>query len=215
MRRTDSVPQWAYPFAALLLIVACLMVNLLLRGNSAPIESAKTVLKSIPLYPGATQLVYDDTDTPGGKITHQATFCSIECARVTYEAPDRPQQVLRFYEQNAALSKWKFWGDSTFPDIRTYQYGSVEFKGWRLVPELPWLQARYFMRSDYHFDIRTEEKTRGTTGVEIVVRRLARMPSDTPIPTIPPPPPTAEITLPPGAIRTQQPPVPAPVPTRP
>lgn len=84
IRNIERLPRSIYIFAALLLLAACLLISLLPRGASYSVQSAKSVLQAIPLYPGATQIYREDTDTPGGQINHQHTFCSIECARVTY-----------------------------------------------------------------------------------------------------------------------------------
>ena len=215
MRR---LPRQVYPFIALLLIAACLLITLVPRASSGPVQSAKSMLQGIPLYPGATKIYREDTDTPGSKINHQATFCSIECARVTYEALERPQVVLHFYESHATLDKWRTRGSSSPPLERSYYFGPVEFRDWHLgSPDdgFPWFRPRYDMRRDYILDIRTDEKVRGITSVELVIRRLVPMPSDTPIPTLVPPPPTAPLPIVPGSVRTQEPSIPFPVPTAP
>ncbi len=220
IRNIERLPKKIYLIAAILLISACVLISLLPRAASDPIESAKSVLQGIPLYPGATQIYREDTDTQGGKIDHQDTFCSIECARVTYEAPDRPQQVLRFYESHATTGRWdrwRQWGAVSPVSGRTYYFGRVEFEGWQVFDSVfPWFRARYEMRLDYHIDIRAEDtKVPGITSVELIVRRRAPMPTDTPIPTLVPPPPTAPLPIVPGSVRTQQPKIPSTQPTAP
>jgi hypothetical protein len=214
VRRIDSVPRWAYPFAALLLIASCLMIGPLPRSTGAHVQSAKTLLQTIPLYPGAIILSRDDTDTPGGKINHQDTFCHIECARVIYEAQDQSEEVRIFYEIWARRSNWQVWG-STPPEY-SYIYGPRSVIRWHVIePGWPIFTAEYETKRDYMLDIKMREKGQRVTTVELIVHRFAPIPSDTPIPTLPPPPPTAVILVAPGSVRTQQPPVPAPIPTAP
>ena len=216
MRRVASLPRLAYLFVALILIAACLMISLLPRSTGRSIQSAKSVLQSIPLYPGATMLYRDDTDTPGGQINHYHTLCSIECARIIYETPQQPASLIHFYEGWASSQGWQHWGTSYLSVGRSYYQGLKEFKGWRFLGQpFPWVRAEYEMRQDHVVDMMTQNTSRGTTRVEFIVHRLAPMPSDTPIPTMPPPPPTKPIPVMPGSVRTQQPNLPASVPTVP
>lgn len=221
-RNIERLPKRIYLFAALLLIAACLLISLLPRTGSDPIESAKSVLQGIPLYPGATQIYREDTDTSGSQINHRWTFCSIECARITYEAPDRPGSIIDFYEHSLTLTHWRRprsdYQPTGTPFGGSYEYGPSVFRDWTIVMTdfgLPAPQARYDLDRYYLLDLQLEEKSRGITGVELIVRRLAPMASDTPIPTLPPPPPTAVIPIAPGSVMTAQPLVPAPLPTAP
>lgn len=220
IRNIERLPKRIYFFAALFLIAACLLTILLPRTASDPIQSAKSVLQTIPLYPGATQVYHEDTDTPGGTLSHQSTNCSIECARVTFEAPDGPKIITSFYEQWSATNTWQRQPTyyATPGDPMLFAYGPSEFRQWEIINTqwgFPWFRPRYEMRHDYLLDIRTEEKVRGITSVELIVHRLAPMASDTPIPTLPPPPPTAPIPIVPGSVRTQEPGIPLPLPTAP
>ncbi len=212
IRNIERLPQRIYLFAALLLIAACLLMSLLPRAASDPIQSAKSVLQAIPLYPGATRVFREDTDTPRGTIDHQYTNCTIECARVTYEAHNRPEMVIRFYESHASKNRWR--SDPSPPGGRSYYFGPHELVRWHLFEQdWPLFHPQYEMRRDYIIDVRTEEKARGISNVELIVRRLAPMPSDTPIPTLVPPPPTAPIPIVPGSVRTQEPNIPISLPT--
>jgi len=218
IRNIERLPKKIYLIAAILLIAACGLISLLPRTVSDPIVSAKSVLQTIPLYPGATQIYREVTDTPGSQINHQSTFCSIECARMTYEAPDRREMVIRFYQSQTSSNKWLPRGDGYIQGQLSYRFRPTEFKGWRpglLDSGFPWLEARYETRGDYIIDILTEEKARNTTGVEVIVRRLAPMPSDTPIATLVPPPPTAPLPIVPRSVGTQEPNIPFPLPTAP
>jgi len=133
MRPMRQLPRWTYPITALLLIAACLLVSLLPRAASdPPIRSAKSVLQAIPLYPGATQVSYTDSDMPGSKLSHQLTGCSIECARVIYDIPDRPEYVVRFYEHWANTKRWRGYptaGENAF--ARSYESGPIKFRRFR------------------------------------------------------------------------------------
>lgn len=124
--------------------------------------------------------------------------------------------VIRFYESQAAKDRWRPWGDVSPVSGRSYYFGPMEFQGWQVFDSpLPWFRARYEMRHDYLLDLRTEEKTRGITSVDLMIHRLAPMASGTPIPTLVPPPPTAPIPIAPGSVRTQEPGIPLPLPTAP
>lgn len=219
IRNIERLPKRVYLFVVLLLIASCLLATLLMRKTSDPVESAKTLLGSIPLYPGATQVSYTDSDMPGSKLSHQLTGCSIECARVIYDIPDRPEDVIRFYEHWANTKRWRVnptYGENAF--ARNYGSGPIEFRGLRPSRILGihlWFYAHYEPTTDHIIGVVADGKVRGITSVEVTVGRMRPMPSDTPIPTLVPPPPTAPIPIVPGSVRTQQPNIPFPQPTAP
>ena len=220
MRRIDSVPRWAYPFAALLLMASCLLISLLPRSTGGSIQSAKSILQTIPLYPGATHVYHEDTDTPGSKLVRQLNYCEFECARVTYEAPERRGTIARFYQQWALVHNWRQWPEMTTGNWLTpsFEYGASVFQGWGPDSRFPWISAKYEVRRDYNLVLTTEENIRGITSIELTLQRLTAMASDTPLPTLvppPTPPPTIPIPIPPGSVRTRQPNLPPPVPTTP
>lgn len=214
IRNIGRLSRRTYLFAALFLIAACLLMSLLPRAASDPVQSAKSVLQAIPLYPGATQVYREDTDTPGGKIDHQFTFCQIECARVTYEAQVQSYEVRNFYHIWARRSQWQGWGSS--PAVHSYIYGPRRITRWHLIePDWPIFTAEYETRRDYMLGINMSEISQGVTAIELIVHRFAPMPSDTPIPTLVPPPPTAPLPIVPASERTQEPNIPFPLPTAP
>lgn len=197
-----------------LVLAACLVVALFFRPKDQLTESAKSKLRSIPLYAGATQAIWADTDTPGGTLSHDMAFCSIECASVDYEVQAPPEQILRFYEQWAAGAHWWHRGSIAFSTERTYYYGPLEFKRWYIdLDVFPWLRARYDMRQDYLLDVRVGSGSRGAARVNLLLHRRRPMPGDTPIPSPPTPPPTAPVQVVPREMDTQVPNAPVPVPT--
>ena len=194
-------------------IAACLVVTLLLGQKRGPNESADAKLRSLPLYPGATQITWADTDTPGSGLTHQMTFCQIECAYVNYEVQASAEEVIRYYEGWAAKADWRPW-TITNEAARTYVYGPVEFQRWVFPPEFPWIRARSELRRHYILDMRTSSGSQqGAAHVELLLGRMEPMASDTPLPTLPPPPPTAVIHGVPGNGPPPIPSIPVPMPT--
>ena len=173
-----------------------------------------------PPYSGATQVVWDSTDPPGN-LRHDSTFCSIECVSVKYEVPAVRQDIVRFYERWSRDNGWLPWGNNLnsgpgFSGL-SYQYGPTQFTEWRFDPEFvgfPWFEQRHEMRRDFILEIQVRDGQQGTGKVDLLLHRVAPMASDTPVPTLPPPPPTAPIPRIPGDIRTQMPSNPIPVPTR-